>query len=110
MPSAKGLFKSNNLSGTLINQMTKKIKKLWVYVLEGVGLTPNDVEKLDTISYLSLVKAGSQAVSKISGQETGFTNNVWFAPSADGEFCCNNLLVGFADISRNTCYDWNNFK
>jgi para-nitrobenzyl esterase len=69
MPAAKGLFKKAIIqSGTLINVMTKeKSQALGLAVLENLGLIADDVEKLDTIPYLVLVKAGNDAITKISG-------------------------------------------
>src|SRR6187431_3599292 len=60
MPSAKGLFhKAIIQSGTLINVMTKeKSQALGLAVIKNLGLTPADVDKIDTISYQDLVKAG----------------------------------------------------
>src|SRR5512147_1213173 len=58
MPMAKGLFQKAIIqSGTLLNVMTKeKSQALGLEVLKNLGLTPNDVNKLDTISYPVLVK------------------------------------------------------
>lgn len=104
MPAAKGLFQKAIIqSGTLLNEMTKeKSQALGLAVLQNLGLTPNDVNKLDTISYLRLVKAGNDAITKISGPwKPGSPTMFGFAPSADGVI----LLLqpfnpGFADISK----------
>ena len=104
MPAAKGLFhKAIIQSGTLLNTMTKeKSQILGSAVLKNLGLTPNDVAKLDTISYMDLVKAGNDAIAKISGpRKPGSPGMFGFTPSADGV----NLLQqpfspGFADISK----------
>src|SRR5690606_4869771 len=60
MPAAQGLFnKAIIQSGTLLNVMTKEQSQaLGLAVLKNLGLTPDDTEKLDTIPYLDLVKAG----------------------------------------------------
>ncbi len=104
MPAAKGLFnKAIIQSGTLINQMTKeKSQALGLAVLEELGLTTNDVEKLDTISYMSIVKAGNEAISKISGpRKPGSPTMFGFSPSADGEVLLQQpFSPGFADISK----------
>jgi len=104
MPSAKGLFKKAIIqSGTLLNEMTKeKSQALGLAVLQELGLTPNDVDKLDTISYLSLVKAGNDAIAKISGpRKPGSPKMFGFAPSADGEVLLQQpFSPGFADISK----------
>lgn len=104
MPSAKGLFhKAIIQSGTLINVMNKeKSQALGLAVLENLGLTPNDVNQLDTISYMNLVKAGNEAIQKISGpRKPGSPTMFGFAPSADGEILLQQpFSPGFADISN----------
>lgn len=104
MPTAKGLFnKAIIQSGTLINTMTKeKSQTLGLAVIEKLGLTPNDVEKLETISYTDLVKAGNEAIAEISGQRRpGSPTMFGFAPSADGNVLLQQpFSPGFADISK----------
>jgi para-nitrobenzyl esterase len=104
MPAAKGLFhKAIIQSGTLLNVMTKeKSQALGLAVLGYLGLTPNDVERLDTIPYLSLVKAGNEAVSKISGpRKPGTPTMFGFSPSADGVVLLQQPFTpGFSDISK----------
>ncbi len=104
MPAAKGLFKKAIIqSGTLLNVMTKeKSQTLGLAVLGELGLTPADVENLDTISYFSLVKAGNEAISKISGpRKPGSPTMFGFSPSADGEVLLQQpFSPGFADISK----------
>ncbi len=87
MPAAKGLFQKAVIqSGTLINVMTKeKSQALGLAVLQNLGLTPADVAKLDTIPYMTLVKAGNDAVAAIAGpRRPGSPTMFGFAPSADG--------------------------
>ena len=104
MPAAKGLFhKAIIQSGTLINAMTKeKSQTLGLTVLENLGLTPDDAEKLDTIPYPDLVKAGNDAIAKISGpRKPGSPTMFGFAPSADGDVLLQQpFSPGFADISK----------
>ena len=104
MPSAKGLFQKAIIqSGTLLNTMTKeKSQALGLAVLENLGLTPNDVEKLDTIPYKDLVKAGNDAIFKISGPwKPGSPAMFGFAPSADSVVLLQQpFSPGFADISK----------
>ncbi|MGC3946203.1 MAG: carboxylesterase family protein [Chryseolinea sp.] len=112
MPSAIGLFhKAIIQSGTLINVMTKdKSQTLGVAVLKNLGLTTNDVHKLDTLSYQTLVKAGNDAIESINGRRIpGSPTMFGFAPSADGD-----VLLPAAFHSRfcehlegNTCAHWN---
>ncbi len=105
MPAAKGMFhKAIIQSGTLLNTMTKeKSQALGLAVLETLGLTPDDVEKLDTISYPVLVKAGNDAITKITGgpRRPGSPTMFGFAPSADGDVLVQQpFSPGFADISK----------
>lgn len=104
MPSAKGLFdKAIIQSGTLLNTMTKeKSQSLGLAVLENLGLTPSDVEKLDTIPYMDLVKAGNDAIANISGPRIpGSPTMFGFAPSSDGVVLLQQpFSPGFADISN----------
>jgi len=103
MPAAKGLFhKSIIQSGTLLNSMNKeKSQALGLTVLEKLGISPNDVEKLDTIDYVQLVKAGNEAIAEISGPwKPGSPTMFGFAPSADGVVLLQQpFSPGFADIS-----------
>lgn len=105
MLAAKGLFhKAIIQSGTLVNVMTEeKSQNLGLAVLENLGLTPDDAEKLDTVSYKNLVKAGDEAIKKISGpRKPGSAKMFGFAPSADGEVLLQQpFSPGFADISKN---------
>ena len=104
MPSAKGLFhKAIIQSGTLVNVMTKeKSQALGLAVLKNLGLTPTDVDKLDTIAYPNLVKAGNDALLKISGpRKPGSPTMFGFAPSADGVVLIQQpFSPGFANISN----------
>ncbi len=104
MPAAKGLFhKAIIQSGTLLNIMTKeKSQALGLAVLENLGLTIEDVKKLDTIPYLDLVKAGNDAIAQISGiRRPGSETMFGFAPSADGVVLLQQpFSPSFADISK----------
>lgn len=105
MPKAKGLFhKAIIQSGTLINVMTKKKSQtLGLSVLENLGITPNDLEKLDTIPYSDLVKAGNEAIAKITGpRKPGSLTMFGFAPSVDSIVLLQQpFSPGFSDISKN---------
>ncbi len=104
MPSAKGLFhKAIIQSGTLLNTMTKETSQaLGLAVLENLGLPPEDVGQLDTVSYMQLVKAGNDAIFKISGpRNPGSPTMFGFAPSADGVVLLQQpFSPGFAGISK----------
>lgn len=104
MPAARGLFhKAIIQSGTLLNVMTKeKSQALGLAVLDTLGLTPGEVAKLDTLPYLDLVKAGNDAMAKISGpRKPGSPTMFGFSPSADGVVLLQQpFSPGFADISK----------
>jgi para-nitrobenzyl esterase len=104
MPAAKGLFhKAIIQSGTLINTMTKeKSQALGAAVLKNLGITATDIQKLDTLSYFDLVKAGNEEITKISGpRKPGSRTMFGFAPSADGDILLQQpFSPGFADISK----------
>ncbi|MFW6369942.1 MAG: carboxylesterase/lipase family protein [Bacteroidota bacterium] len=104
MPAANGLFQKAIIqSGTLINTMTmEKSQTLGLAVLDELGLAPDEVEKLDTIPYRDLVKAGNDAIAKISGpREPGSRGMFGFTPSADGDVLLQQpFSPGFADISK----------
>ncbi|RAW02041.1 carboxylesterase/lipase family protein [Pseudochryseolinea flava] len=104
MPSAKGLFhKAIIQSGTLINVMTKeKSQGLGLAVLKTLGIATNDLHKLDTLSYHTLLKAGNDAIESINGKRIpGSPTMFGFAPSADGEVLLQQPFTpGFASISN----------
>ncbi|WP_442845488.1 carboxylesterase/lipase family protein [Leeuwenhoekiella sp. H156] len=104
MPAAKGLFnKAIIQSGTLINSMTKeKSQALAAKVLEKLNITPDELNKLDTLDYKALVKAGNEAVAEMGGARTpGSAGMFGFAPSADGDVLLQQpFSPGFADISK----------
>lgn len=104
MPAARGLFQKAIIqSGTLVNVMTKeKSQALGLAVLENLGISTEDVQKLDTIAYPDLVKAGNDAIARISGpRQPGSPTMFGFAPSADGVVLLRQpFSPGFADISK----------
>lgn len=104
MPAAQGLFhKAIIQSGTLLNTMTKETsQQLGLAVIEQLGLTPEEVDQLDTIPYHDLVKAGNEAIARISGpRRPGSPTMFGFAPSADGVVLLQQpFSPGFADISK----------
>ena len=79
----------------------EKSQALGSAVLEKLGLTPEEVQKLDTIAYPVLVKAGNEAIASISGaRQPGSATMFGFAPSADGVVLLQQpFSPGFAEIS-----------
>src|SRR5690606_7068561 len=67
-----------------------------------LGLTPQDVEKLDTIDYATLVKAGHEAVAEINGErKPGSPQMFGFAPSVDGvDLIQQPFSPGFPEMSK----------
>lgn len=104
MSAAKGLFhKAIIQSGTLLNTMTKeKSQALGLAVLENLGLGPEDVDKLDTVDYNLLVKAGNDAIARLHGpRQPGSSTMFGFAPSVDGEVLLQQpFSPGFADLAK----------
>lgn len=105
MPSAKGLFQKAIIqSGTIINAMNKeKSQALGMAVLNKLGISSNNLQQLDTIDYLRLVKAGNEAVQQLNGRPRipGSAPMFGFAPSADGEVLLQQpFSPGFSDISK----------
>jgi para-nitrobenzyl esterase len=104
MPSAKGLFhKAIIQSGTLLNVMTKeKSQALGLAVLHKMGLTPNEVDKLQAIPYRTLMEAGNEVVTGIAGpRKPGAATMFGFAPSVDGVVLLQQpFSPGFAEISK----------
>ena len=104
MPGAEGLFhKAIIQSGTLLNTMTQeKSQELGLAVLENLGIAPDEVEKINTVDYADLVKAGNDAIAKLHGPRTpGSPTMFGFAPSVDGEVLVQQpFSPGFAEFSK----------
>ncbi len=105
MPAAHGLFdKAIIQSGTLVNVMTKdKTEKIGRRVVEVLGLSGADVNRLETVPYKELYEAGNKAVAEIVGVRAPGSSSKYFGfgPVPDGV----NLLQqpftpGFADMSK----------
>src|SRR5690606_274701 len=103
MPAAKGLFhKSIIQSGTLINVMTQeKSQKLGLAVLDKLGISAEEVDKINSVDYADLVKAGHEAVAEINGErKPGSPEMFGFAPSVDSaDLIQQPFSPGFPEIS-----------
>ena len=103
MPAAKGLFhKSIIQSGTLINVMTQeKSQKLGLAVLDKLGISAEEVDKINSVDYADLVKAGHEAVAEINGErKPGSPEMFGFAPSVDNtDLIQQPFSPGFPEIS-----------
>src|SRR5690606_33768928 len=104
MPAAKRLFhKSIIQSGTLINVMTQeKSQELGLAVLEKLEISLEEVDKIKTVDYADLVKAGHEAVAQINGErKPGSPQMFGFAPSQDGvDLVQQPFSPGFPEMSK----------
>jgi para-nitrobenzyl esterase len=103
MPPAHGLFhKAIILSGTILNVNNKSMsEELGKAVLKELGINKDNIDKINTISYKDLYKAGQNAMASSIGTRTPGTPMMWgFGPTPDGEILLNQpFQPGFSDIS-----------
>ena len=98
MPSAKGLFhKAIVYSGVIVgNNTTATSSKLGEAVVKELGLTAETIDKIQTVPYDELNKAGQRATAGLRGIAGGF------APTMDGEvMVAQPFKPAFADFSKN---------
>lgn len=103
MPSAKGLFhKAIIMSGTILNVNTKEMTEaLGKAVLEELGITPAEIDRIKDIPYQELYNAGQRALAASIGTRRPGTPMMWgFGPTPDGETVLQQpFQPDFADIS-----------
>ena len=103
MPAAKGLFhKAIIMSGTILNVNTKAMtEELGRAVVEQLGFSPDEVDKMKDVPYGELVAAGQRAMAASIGTRSPGTPMMWgFGPAPDGEILLQQpFQPGFADIS-----------
>lgn len=88
MPSAKDLFhKAIIMSGTILNVNNKQITEtLGLAVLDELGISPEEVEKINDVPYDELYAAGQRALAASIGRRVPGTPMMWgFGPTPDGE-------------------------
>jgi para-nitrobenzyl esterase len=89
MPSAKGLFhKAVVLSGASLRAADKEVsEKLGAYIVQEAGLTANQVDKLQQLSWKEYYEIASRASKKLSDElrAQGKRGGGW-SPVADGKF------------------------
>ncbi len=88
MPSAKGLFhKAIIMSGTILNVNDKAMtESLGAAVLQELGISPEDVDKIAEVPYRELYDAGQRAMAKSIGTRSPGTPMMWgFGPVPDGK-------------------------
>lgn len=87
MPEAKGLFQKAIIqSGAKVNITTSEIsQQLGCNVVKELGLTAETIEKIQTISYDTLLAASRKCQAEILGARTPGSIKMWgFCPTADG--------------------------
>lgn len=88
MPSAKGLFhKAIIMSGTILNVNDKSMtESLGAAVLQELGISSEDIDKITEVPYRELYEAGQKAMGKSIGTRSPGTPMMWgFGPVPDGE-------------------------
>ena len=97
MPSAKGLFhKAIVYSGVIVgNNTTATSSKLGEAVVRELGIAPEEIDKIQTVPYDELNKAGQRATAGLRGIAGGF------APTMDGEvIVAQPFTPAFAEFSK----------
>ena len=96
MPAAKGLFhKAIVYSGVIVgSNTTATSSKLGEAVVAELGISPEDIDKIQTVPYSELTEAGRRATANVRGIAGGF------APTMDGEVIVSQPFApAFADFS-----------
>ena len=97
MPSAQGLFhKAIIYSGVIVgSNTTATSSKLGEAVVRELGIAPEEIDKIQTIPYDELNKAGQRATAGLRGIAGGF------APTMDGEvIVAQPFTPAFAEFSK----------
>ena len=92
MLSARGFFhKAIILSGTILNVNTKSTsEELGKAVLKELGITNDNIEKINDISYKDLYNAGQKAIAASISKRAPGTLMMWgFVPKPDGQTLLN---------------------
>lgn len=89
MPAAKGLFKKAIVqSGSTLRQTaSESSKKLGLAVVEELGIKQSEADKLNDFTYDELIKAGQQAIAKLTreAKEKGQNERFGYGPTVDGK-------------------------
>ena len=92
IPPARGLFhKAILLSGTILNVNTKSMsEELGKAVLKELGITNDNIEKINDISYKDLHNAGQKVIDASIGTRAPGAPMMWgFGPTPVGEALLN---------------------
>lgn len=106
MPSAQGLFhKAIVQSGSTLRQTERDAsRKLGLAVVEELGLTPAEADKLNDFTYDELVAAGQRATARLGAEAraNGGRGRVGYAPTVDGKYLTQHPFDPVApEVSRN---------
>lgn len=103
MPAAKGLFhKAIIMSGTILNVNTQEMTQaLGKAVLDELGISSSEIDKIQDVPYQELYDAGQRAMAASIGTRRPGTPMMWgFGPTPDGETLLQQpFQPGFAEIS-----------
>lgn len=88
-PSAKGLFhKAIIQSGSMLRTMTAEYsRKIGEATVANLGLSPEDIDKIQTVPYEELLAAGEKAVAQVraEAEKAGVSSFIFgWAPTVDG--------------------------
>ncbi len=88
VPSAKGLFHKAIMQSGGGGTFTSKeqTQKVGPAILEELGISPSEIEKINDVPYDDLLAAGTRALAKVSEGSGGMMGGLGWAPSCDGEF------------------------
>ena len=104
MPAAKGLFhKAIIMSGTILNVNTHAMTQaLGKAVLNELGITADNIDRIKDVPYQDLYAAGQRAMAASIGTRKPGTPMMWgFGPTPDGETLLQQpFQPGFAAISN----------
>lgn len=103
MPEAKDMFgKAIILSGTILNVNRKDMsEKLGKAVLDELGISENDIDKIKDVPYRELYAAGQRAMAKSIGTRKPGTPMMWgFGPTPDGEVLMQQPFQGSRPFPR----------
>ena len=105
MPDAEGLFhKAIIMSGTILNVNTREMTQAFgKAVLEELGISIDEIDKIKDVPYQELYDAGQRAMAASIGTRRPGTPMMWgFGPTPDGETLLQQpFQPGFAEISSN---------
>ncbi|HAF70366.1 TPA: carboxylesterase [Candidatus Acetothermia bacterium] len=102
MPAAKGLFQKAIVQSGLFSTFSPVLpqnisRRVAALTLENLGVSPTEVDDLQSIPYQTLLTAASKAQAQVA-EETG--QRVSWAPVLDGEYITVNVGMETSPLSR----------